>query len=319
MSISVVIPTYNYGRFLPEAIRSVRQQTVADREIVEIIVVDDCSTDETPDLLAAIDDPRLTVIRFEENRGIADARNAGLERARGEFVAYLDADDRWKPDKLERQLEVMRAEPSVGLLFTDLERFDENGRFDKTHFSYVPELARMPGRPSEAGDARIFTSDPFCTLLGLPIFPIMPQTTMVRAEAGRGLHWPDRVRLAEGIRYFLGLAMRADVGYLPSPLTEVRRHGRNTFSPGLEISHHVVRQLSKLEDTELTTARRAALLHGLGRRWAGIGYLHFWNRRPAAAAAAYFRCLTYPGSRWNAVKHLALLLTLPFLRRQAQA
>lgn len=74
---------------------------------VELLVVDDCSTDDSASLLAAIDDPRLRVIRLDANRGAAGARNAGIRQARGELVAFQDSDDEWLPHKLEQQLAVL--------------------------------------------------------------------------------------------------------------------------------------------------------------------------------------------------------------------
>jgi glycosyltransferase involved in cell wall biosynthesis len=121
--VSVVIPCFNYGRFLPEAVDSVLSQGVTD---LEVIIVDDGSTDETPEVVARLTDPRIRAYRFQ-NGGNSAARNHGIELARGEFLAFLDADDRWLPGKLERQLALLEAEPGVGMVFTDFRRFDDHG------------------------------------------------------------------------------------------------------------------------------------------------------------------------------------------------
>ena len=101
MLISVYIPTKNRARLLAAAVESVRQQTIRD---LELIVVDDGSTDDTPALLSglAADDPRLRVIRYEQSLGGAAARNAAIRAARGTFVTGLDDDDRFRPDRLHR-------------------------------------------------------------------------------------------------------------------------------------------------------------------------------------------------------------------------
>lgn len=102
--ISAIIPVYNREAFTVDAVQSVLQQTFTD---LECIVVDDGSTDNTPELLAEIDDPRLVVIR-QENKGVSSARNRAIAAMRGEYAALLDSDDRWLPKKLEKQLSFMR-------------------------------------------------------------------------------------------------------------------------------------------------------------------------------------------------------------------
>jgi glycosyltransferase involved in cell wall biosynthesis len=111
--VSVIIPTYNCGRFIAQALDSVLAQSVRPSEI---IVVDDGSTDDTAARLA----PYRTHIRYErqENRGVSAARNNGLGRASGEFVAFLDADDVWHPRKLELQLRALADNPVLALLGT---------------------------------------------------------------------------------------------------------------------------------------------------------------------------------------------------------
>lgn len=98
--VSVVIPTYNYGHFLAEAIDSVLNQTFGN---FEILVVDNFSTDNTKSLMASYDDNRVHHHLFNNGGSIAAARNYGWSKARGELVAFLDADDSWHPKKLEIQ------------------------------------------------------------------------------------------------------------------------------------------------------------------------------------------------------------------------
>lgn len=107
--VTAVIPTYNYGRFVAGAIDSVLAQTHAP---LECVVVDDGSTDDTPAVLGAYG-ARIRVVR-QENRGLSAARNAGVRAARGAYVAFLDADDAWKPTKIARQLELLEADPELG-------------------------------------------------------------------------------------------------------------------------------------------------------------------------------------------------------------
>lgn len=119
---SVVIPTHNRVNLLDQAIRSVLQQTFTD---FEIIVVDDHSTDNTQIRLAEYDDPRLTYFLNDHSRGGAGARNAGIARAQGEWVAFLDDDDVWLPQKLERQYDKITAvSAEVGLIYAGYATYD---------------------------------------------------------------------------------------------------------------------------------------------------------------------------------------------------
>lgn len=101
--ISVILPAYNRAAVLPRAIRSVLAQTVQD---FEILVADDASTDGTLDAIP--DDSRIRVVRLSQNAGAGAARNAAASIAVGEYFAFLDSDDEWKPDKLAHQLEILR-------------------------------------------------------------------------------------------------------------------------------------------------------------------------------------------------------------------
>jgi len=121
-SISVIIPAYNNARYLREAIDSALGQTCP---ALEVIVVDDGSKDETPALLAAYGD-RIRAFR-QENAGVAAARNFGVSQARGEYVAFLDADDIWDPRKLELQIAKFENEPELGLVHCALESFGDDG------------------------------------------------------------------------------------------------------------------------------------------------------------------------------------------------
>ena len=121
--VSVIIPTHNYARFVTRAVDSVLAQT---HRGVECIVVDDGSTDETPQVLSRYGD-RIQVIR-KDKQGPAVARNAGIRASRGQYIALLDADDRWRPDKLARQVAALEADASVGAVGCAVTFVDGEGR-----------------------------------------------------------------------------------------------------------------------------------------------------------------------------------------------
>lgn len=114
--ISVILPTYNRAHLLIRALNSILIQTYQD---FEILVIDDCSSDNTQCIIEEFKDDRIIYIRHENNRGVAAARNSGLAAAKGQYIAFLDSDDEWLPTKLQRQLESFQdATPDIGIIYT---------------------------------------------------------------------------------------------------------------------------------------------------------------------------------------------------------
>ncbi len=123
--VSVVTATYNMGRYIRETVDSILAQTHGR---LELIIVDDGSTDDTPEVLAAYaGEPRVRLVR-QANTGQTAAKNRGLREARGEFIGFCDADDRWLPDKLARQLPRFEGAPRLGVVYGDFDCIDGEGR-----------------------------------------------------------------------------------------------------------------------------------------------------------------------------------------------
>ncbi|MGF1755047.1 glycosyltransferase [Vibrio makurazakiensis] len=130
--VSVIIPTYNCMAFLPKAIDSVLEQTHQD---IELIIIDDNSADKTDAYLKTLTDPRISVITTT-GVGASQARNMGINQACGDFIAFLDADDFWLPEKLELQLALHAAHPSLGMSFTNYDHLTEQYQSIVDCFSY---------------------------------------------------------------------------------------------------------------------------------------------------------------------------------------
>ncbi len=109
-AFSVVIPTYNRAHLLPRAIQSVLRQSFAE---FELIVVDDHSTDDTPQVVRAFSDPRLVYVRREQNGGASATRNSGIRRSRGQYVAFLDDDDEYRPPFLAEMHQALATAPDT--------------------------------------------------------------------------------------------------------------------------------------------------------------------------------------------------------------
>ncbi|MFD2760937.1 glycosyltransferase family 2 protein [Lentibacillus juripiscarius] len=134
--ISVITPAYNAEEFIGETIESVINQTYSNWEM---IIVDDCSSDKTVEHVKrySMQDERIKLVELEENSGSAIARNKAMEEARGQYIAFLDSDDLWFPEKLENQLRFMQ-QKDIAFSFTKYVRMEEDGTLKNT-VSKAPE------------------------------------------------------------------------------------------------------------------------------------------------------------------------------------
>lgn len=124
--VSIVTPLYNAEKYIEETILSVLNQTYINWEM---LIIDDCSSDKGPNIVKKYikQDKRIKYIKLEENSGAAISRNKAIELAEGEYIAFLDSDDLWKKEKLEKQINFMK-ENNYAISFTEYEEIDENGR-----------------------------------------------------------------------------------------------------------------------------------------------------------------------------------------------
>jgi len=201
--VSVLLAAHDDAPFLGEAVESVLGQTLRD---LELIVVDDASTDRTPVLLEAIADERLRVVRNEEQAGLAASLNRGLDLAGGRYVARLDADDVALPARLERQVEHLRAEPRCAVVGSAIVDLDEEGRSGATH---VP-----PSRPTPLRWHALFSS------------PFFHPTVLVDREVldAHGLRYDPEYLESEDYELWTRLFVFADGANLKTPLVLKRVH-----------------------------------------------------------------------------------------------
>jgi glycosyltransferase involved in cell wall biosynthesis len=200
--VSVIIPVYNAQGYVGEAVRSVVAQTYPD---LEIVVVDDASTDSSVAEVLRVDDRRVRLLRNRPKGGQSRARNIGLEAARGHYVALLDADDTALPERIARQVAYLDRHESVGLLGTSYRYLDQAGALQGAF--HVPE-------------------NPTRILLRLLVSnPIGTSTIMMRREVldVAGGFDPDFV-FAEDLEYWGRVALATRIAQIDAPLTAYRVH-----------------------------------------------------------------------------------------------
>ena len=249
-AVSIVLPTWNRLDFLREAVNSVLAQTVSDWEL---IVADDGSTDDTVVWLQSLGDSRIVVLRHEHTGHRSMLRNAGLSVAKADWVAFLDSDDRWTADKLERQLAYHAANPRYRWSYTNRRLIDADGHPMPTS-GFKPWAAHsgwiLP---------RVLTHD---ANIALP--SVMAQRSLLEEVGGFNLaSWS-----AEDYELWLRLSERFECGVIEDPLLDVRKHKTTSFQrPEVDLAFaEMFRQFARrTADAELRrTAQLRAAFHACG-------------------------------------------------------
>lgn len=217
--VSVVIPTYNRADLIRRSVDSALRQTHAE---VEVIVVDDASTDDTRAVLAGMTDPRLRVVRHDHNEGQSRARNRGVREAKGRYVAFLDSDDEWLPAKIERQLARFAGDDNPGATYTGMWVDDGSGRHEET--------ARVDGNAFEE----------FLTLPG----PITTTGLMIDSEVvGDELSFDEAIGCAVEGDLLIRISREHAVGRVGEPLYVRHLHAGEQISSETQCYARARRQI----------------------------------------------------------------------------
>lgn len=203
--VSIIIVVYNGEKFIEQAIESVFNQTYKD---IELIIVDDGSTDGTRDIIKSYQNIKYI---YEENRGQAVARNLGIEHSKGEYIAFLDADDLYVSDKIEKQVEVLEKNKDIDVVYNDLKVVDEKLNYLSTLKSegiYVRRqdlLANVIYRQVVQG----------------------PVCIMLRRKCTKKVKWNEELDYVNDYDYIINLLKYYNFKYLEEELYIYRRHGNN--------------------------------------------------------------------------------------------
>lgn len=285
--VSVVCACYNMGRYVREAVDSVLAQ---DWPAVEVIVVDDGSTDETPAALAAYaDDPRVVIIR-QANAGQTAAKNAGLRAARGEYVGFCDADNAWLPGKLARQVPLLRANPRVGVVYGDVALIDGEGRPLPT-----PPVKRYGGRIT----GRLL-EDNFVTFNTT----LLPRRVV--AEFGG---FDESLRMAIDYDLWLRVSTRYEFLYLPEPLVRYRIWGGQMSHRTEERFASFVRLLERFLATHPGAVTAAEVRRGWAHTYVSRALWRARNGQPREAWRDFGRALRrrpWDARLWRSAAAVAL-------------
>jgi glycosyltransferase involved in cell wall biosynthesis len=301
--VSVCIPTRNQARYLAAAVESALSQSVDD---LEVIVHDDASTDETAALLAGFDDPRLRVVRHSEPLGVAANRNACLQDARGEYIAWLDSDDRYTDGSLAPRVRVLEDNPEVGLVHGAFDLIDDRNR-PLPSWPAVHDADTL--QRGEAAFRELLQSNSITT-----------STVVARRSAHEavGPFSEDVGRTSSDWEMWLRIALRADVAYTASVVASYRQHAnsisrsaiadgerlRSDIAVTRNVLQHERRRIPNLREAE-RLARCSLAAKALGR----AGQLHTaGHRRHAAGAVLLALRLAPDATRLDGLKLLVAAL-----------
>ena len=214
--ISVIITNYNYARYLPQGIDSVLAQTYGE---LEVIVVDDGSQDDSA-LVGRSYGDRIRFIQ-QANQGVSRARNRGVAESKGEFIAFLDADDTWAPDKLEKQARLLISDPQTGLVHCGIQKINRDG------VALESIVDGMEG--SVAIEMLLFEREVIYGFgsTGLIRRTVFDEIGGFDAELSTSADWDFCYRVA----------VQQRVGFIREPLVNYRVHGGNMHS-NIEVMEH---------------------------------------------------------------------------------
>jgi glycosyltransferase involved in cell wall biosynthesis len=302
-AVSIILPTYNRLTYLQEAVQSVLDQTAGDWEL---IVVDDGSTDESVAWLESLGEPRVSVVREQHTGNRSALRNLGVERARAEWIAFLDSDDRWHPEKLQRQLALQRANPRYRWSYTGYGFIDATGS---------PLMLQPANKPWPAHSGWILEQE-----VALKANIALPSVMLDRALFREAGGFDETFSWAEDHELWFRLAERAECGVVDEPLLDVRIH-RDPSIPEPDLCLGFVRIYRNFaERTNDPALRETARRMQAYKAVDAVGMLTTLRRWSEARAALMIAFRVHPLGPFVYKASLRLLwgrLRAVFVRREA--
>jgi glycosyltransferase involved in cell wall biosynthesis len=324
--VSVIIPTYNRAKQCKKAVKSVLHQT---HNNVEVIVVDDGSEDNTKENLRNLDN-RVKYV-WQNNSGVVSARNTGLSVYKGGYVAFLDSDDEWLPWKLEAQLSVLHAFPQAGMVWTDMNAVDENGKtikesylktmysgytyFDqKQNFQIQQMLSEVWEKCPEIYFSRkCYSGNIFSSMFMGNL--VHTSSVLLRRERQKkvGLFDIELIKSGEDYDYHFRTCREGDVAYMDVPSIRYQIGGRDQLTSD-EHMIWVARNNLKTVNKMLKIAKKEiSLSHSmikarLAESYAWLGLMEFNQARLKSAWPNLARSLTFRPLQPKIAAYLALSL-----------
>jgi glycosyltransferase involved in cell wall biosynthesis len=301
--VSVIIPTYNCAAFIGEAIQSVIHQTMDD---YEIIVIDDGSTDQTASLLAQFAG-RIRCLR-QDNQGVAAARNHGIRSARGRIIGFLDADDRWKPDKLERQIPVLLSADDIGVIFSGHQNL--GGQTAGFNQYESPELTKLLSVISLGQHAYLIDDKNLFQKI-MRYYLLLTSTVLIKRTCIEHVGaFDESLDIAEDTQLWLRVAKRTKVAFTDLPLTERWSRGESLTGDEAKFTRQIILMFQRLKHwlPDLNAEERAAIRQSLDY-WYKKAYQRFCDGDQSFGAGFFWSAIL--NDRRTSAPFYLLAVTLP--------
>jgi glycosyltransferase involved in cell wall biosynthesis len=285
--ISVVVPSYNYARYLPDAIRSVWEQ---DYKNIELVIVDDCSTDNSRDVLESLKSQSpipMTVLYNHENMGANKTQNRAVRTATGEFIALLAADDLLAPDRFREQTDIMLQDPAMKIVYANGRIFSDAGFFTRLHDSAVVDLLHQPIQV-------------ILRFLYTHVSPLFLQAALIRRDFLLECGGNDENVLADdwvlNIRFFEAISRGGAFAYVDKDVCYYRLHGQNQFRTPEKHARRILEVIETYTPKELRREAYNNIYWSLSENyrlnnqtWKSLSYfVRSFLKKPSRQAASEF-------------------------------
>jgi len=317
--VSVIIPVFNCKPYLADCLRSVTSQSEAD---LEIIVADDGSTDGSWELLQelASSDKRLSLYRQRNSGCPGAARNLALSHAAGRYIAFLDADDLYHPDKVKKAVEVFEAFGDIDIFFHDVRRFKVDPAEEPDSFLERGKfLARAAGYLEHLGNGTYLGKDNFYVFASVEFCPFHTSSITLRRELfeSAGTWFREDMPSGQDTEFWFRLAKNRRVAYLNEVLSYYRKTPRGVSSDPVRYllgciqahGENLRRGMDVFSEREAEVCRAR-----LARYLSDVGYLYFCRFNPSEARRAYRRSLGFQFRSRTLTAYLKTFVPGPVVR-----
>lgn len=287
-AVSVIIPAFNAEKYIEETLDSIFSQGHPN---LEVVVIDDGSTDRTGEIVRNYREP-VKYIR-QGNQGPSKARNTGIEQSKGEYIAFLDADDLWTEDKLKLQIGFLESHPEVGMVFSDMLTFNEKGIIEP---SYLRKVKRKHFYETLSAEQEAL-KDPFQMLLVANFIPTGSVVLRRSCLEEAGL-FDESISSVEDLDMWMRVSIFHKVGFIPRVLKKKRDHENNISKDHYKayVSAIYVREKLQKLFPAFTNKYKRGFDSRLSKLYFGKGWGHFSRSEMKEARADFVKSFSHKKS-----------------------
>lgn len=291
--VSVIVPVYNGAHFLDDTIANLQKQTYTN---LELIFVDDCSTDTSLNVLEKYKKD-IIILQHESNKGCAGTRNTGIAYATGEFIAFLDYDDKWHPQKIEKWISVFNEHKDIDFGFSDFRRY-----YFGTPNYYALTNSQLYPFIYESFQDQTYIQEPSFVISAEVMFPILlrgypmfPSVFIIRKRLFDRCIWDEALTPNDDFDLALMATRYTDFLYFNEALSDIGRHDTNVSK---DIVAHMERDMVIYEkhecDTYYSQEKRKMITKYKARRACSLGRHFFWCGNVTKALYYYKKAFSCP-------------------------